>query len=100
MGRELEKTLLEIQNLIKVHGQRENTHTQSVLQIAHEIIEPCAKAARTLPDLKEILERDTARASEPAPLGMDEMVCPSCGNKALPWDRFCGECGQRFWEED
>lgn len=48
---------------------------------------------------RELKERDTARAPEPAPLGMDGMVCPLCGNKALPWDRFCGECGQRFWEE-
>lgn len=50
--------------------------------------------------IMELVERDTARAPEPAPLVMDGMVCPSCGNKALPWDRFCGECGQRFWEDE
>ena len=50
--------------------------------------------------IMKLKERDTARSPEPAPLGMDGMVCPSCGNKALPWDMFCGECGQRFWEED
>ena len=44
-------------------------------------------------------ERDTAKAPVPSPVGTDGMVCPSCGNKALPWDRFCGECGQRFWED-
>ena len=48
----------------------------------------------------ELKERDMARAPEPAPLGMDGMVCPSRGNKAPPWDRFCGECGQRLREED
>ena len=53
----------------------------------------------TPPEIMELKERDTAKAPERAPLGMDGMVCPSCGNKALPWDRFCGECGQRFWEE-
>lgn len=100
MERELEKTLMEIEHLIKVHEQRENTHTQSVLEQAREIIELCAQAARTPSDLKKILERDTAQAPEPAPLGMDGMVCPSCGKKALPWDRFCGECGQRFWEDE
>lgn len=47
----------------------------------------------------ELKERDTARAPEPAPLGDDGMVCCGCGKKALPWDRFCGECGQRFWED-
>lgn len=50
--------------------------------------------------IRELKERDTARAPEPAPLGIDGMVCPSCGKKALPWDRFCGECGQRFWEDE
>lgn len=50
--------------------------------------------------IRELKERDTARAPEPAPLGMDGMVCPACGKKALPWDRFCGECGQRFWEDE
>lgn len=54
----------------------------------------------TPPEIMELKERDTAKAPEPAPLGMDGMVCPSCGNKALPWDRFCGECGQRFWEDE
>lgn len=47
--------------------------------------------------IMKLKERDTARAPEPAPLGMDGMACPACGKKALPWDRFCGECGQRFW---
>ena len=54
----------------------------------------------TPPEIMELKERDTAQAPEPAPLGMDGMVCPSCGKKALPWDRFCGECGQRFWEDE
>lgn len=49
--------------------------------------------------IRELKERDTAQAPEPAPLGMDGMVCPSCGNKALPWDRFCGKCGQKYWEK-
>ena len=51
-------------------------------------------------EYRELKERDTAQAPEPAPLGMDGMVCPACGKKALPWDRFCGECGQRFWEDE
>ncbi len=54
----------------------------------------------TLEQIRELKERDTARAPEPAPLGEGGMVCPSCGKKALPWDRFCGECGQRFWEDE
>ena len=50
--------------------------------------------------IMELKERDTAKVPEPAPLGMDGMVCPACGKKALPWDRFCGDCGQRFWEDE
>lgn len=49
--------------------------------------------------IMKLKERDTAKAPVPSPVGTDGMVCPSCGNKALPWDRFCGECGQRFWED-
>lgn len=99
MEREVEKTLLEIESAIKSNERRGNTHTQSVLEQAREIVGMCAQAARTPSDLKKILERDTARAPEPAPLGMDGMACPACGKKALPWDWFCGECGQRFWED-
>ena len=46
--------------------------------------------------IRGLKERDTAKAPDPTPLGM---VCPTCGEKAFPWDRFCGECGQRLWEE-
>lgn len=48
---------------------------------------------------KELKERDTAKAPEPAPLGMEGMVCPTCGCKAVPWMKFCDECGQRFVED-
>lgn len=50
--------------------------------------------------IMELKERDAAKVPEPAPLGMGGMVCPACGKKALPWDRFCGDCGQRFWEDE
>ena len=56
--RELEKDLKEIEYLIYAHKERENTHTQSVLERAHEIIETCAKAARTLSELEELLFRE------------------------------------------
>ena len=42
----------------------------------------------TPPEVQELKERDTAK--KPV-LGPDEMVCPTCGNKAYPWDKFCGE---------
>lgn len=49
------------------------------------------------PDQIQILkERDTAKK----PLQSEEgMICPVCGSKALPWSRFCDECGQRWWED-
>lgn len=31
--------------------------------------------------IMELKERDTARAPEPAPLGMDGMVCMACGKR-------------------
>lgn len=48
---------------------------------------------------KELKERDTAKVPEPAPLGMGGMVCPTCGCKAVPWAKFCDECGQKFVED-
>lgn len=49
--------------------------------------------------IQELKDRDTAKAPEPAPLGMEGMVCPTCGCKALPWAKFCDECGQKFVED-
>lgn len=113
MERELEKTLMEIEHLIKVHEQRENTHTQSVLEQAREIIEMCAQAARTPSDLKEILERDTAKAPEEIQdaYGDTRLICPNCRNSVINYfnrsrpPQFCMLCGQRLkwrrmkWEE-
>ena len=108
MERELEKTLMEIESAIKNHEQRGNTHTQSVLEQAREIVEMCAKAARTPSDLKEILERDTARAPEEIQdaLGDGRLICPNCRNSVINYfnrsrpPRFCMICGQRLkWEE-
>ena len=50
-------------------------------------------------EIRELNNRDTAKAPEPAPLGMEGMVCPTCGCKAVPWAKFCDECGQRFVED-
>ena len=53
----------------------------------------------TLQEVMELKERDTAKEPVPYPVGADGMECRGCGKKALPWDRFCPECGQRFWED-
>lgn len=50
-------------------------------------------------EYKELKDRNTAKAPEPAPLGMEGMVCPTCGCKAVPWVKFCDECGQKFVED-
>lgn len=106
MERELEKTLMEIESAIKNNEQRGNTHTQSVLQIAYEVIEPCAKVARTLPDLKEILERDAAKApikdTNSGVRYTDDYICPNCGKHFTGTGiaEFCYHCGQRIkWED-
>lgn len=46
---------------------------------------------------QELKERDTARKPVQTE---DGMVCPICGSKAVPWSRFCDECGQRWWEKE
>ena len=108
MERELEKTLMEIECSIKNHEQRGNTHTQSVLEQARDIIAMCAQAARTLSELKEILERDTAKAAEEVQdaFGDGRLICPHCRNSVINYfnrcrpPQFCMICGQRLkWEE-
>ena len=46
---------------------------------------------------QELKERDTAKKPVQTE---DGMVCPICGSKAVPWSRFCDECGQRWWEKE
>lgn len=103
MERELEKTLIEIEHLIDEHERRGNTHTQSVLQIDHEIIEPCAKAARTLSELEELLARENGR--EITRSSRDNEVteyCSHCEREIIvSWNVeqdgyqiFCPNCGE------
>lgn len=88
MERELEKDLKEIEYLIYVHKERENTHTQSVLERAHEIIETCAKAARTLPDLEELLSRENTPEITRSPRDNDVTeYCPHCDREiTVSWN--------------
>lgn len=103
MERELEKDLKEIEYLIYVHKERENTHTQSVLERAHEIIETCAKAARTLPELEELLSRENTPEITRSPRDNEVTeYCPHCDREiTLLWDVkqdgyqiFCPNCGE------
>lgn len=103
MERELEKDLREIEYLIYVHKERENTHTQSVLERAHEIIEPCAKAARTLPELEELLSRENGQEITRSPRDNDVTeYCPHCDRETtVLWDVeqngyqiYCPNCGE------
>lgn len=80
MERELEKDLKEIEYLIYVHKNRGNTNTQSVLERVHEIIETCAKAARTLSELEALLFRENGQ-----------------GTTRSSRDNKCGECSRRTW---
>lgn len=54
------------------------------------------KTGLTPAEIMILKERDIAQKPEQTEEGM---VCPVCGNKALPWCRFCDECGQRWWED-
>ena len=104
MERELEKTLMEIEGAIKSNERRGNTHTQSVLEQAREIVGMCARAARTPSELKGILELHTPKHAvyesdgyadgEPV---YDIWICPNCGVKyEVDYDDydFCPNCGQ------
>ena len=99
MERELEKDLKEIEYLIYVHKERENTHTRSVLERAHEIIETCAKAARTLPELEELLSRENGPEITRSPRDNDVTeYCPNCGETIM----LCSMCDREpcDWTEN
>lgn len=76
-----------------------------VAQMAHdtrkrlEELKPYEDTGLDPEQIRKLKERDTAKAPEPAPLGMEGMVCPTCGCKAVPWAKFCDECGQKFVED-
>ena len=101
------RMISELKSLeVKHRNDKVFTGQLNITEMAHDVrkrleeLKPYEDTSLTPDKIMELKERDTARAPEPAPLGMDGMVCPSCRKKALPWDRFCGECGQRFWEDD
>lgn len=85
MERELGKTLMEIECSIKNHERRGNTHTQSVLEQARDIIAICAEATRTPSGLREMLMRDTTDGwipvEERLPEDGHEVLC--CDNAAV-----------------
>lgn len=87
-------------NILDIANQEGEEEFDEILKTISLGLKHYEDTGLTPKQIMELKERDTARSPEPAPLGMDGMVCPSCGNKALPRDRFCGECGQRFWEDD
>ena len=95
----------KIRGVLVKDGYEENALQTIVTKIdecyaAVALLKEYEDTGLTPEQIRELKERNTAKAPEPAPLGMDGMVCPACGKKALPWDRFCGECGQRFWEDE
>ena len=62
-----------------------------------EELKPYEDTGLTPEQIMELKERDTAKKPVQTE---DGMVCPICGSKAVPWSRFCDECGQRWWEEE
>ena len=56
-----------------------------------------SQCAKLMNQIHELKERDTAKKPVQTE---DGMVCPICGSKAVPWSRFCDECGQRWWEKE
>lgn len=48
--------------------------------------------------IRELKERDTAKAPKHAPTGYG-MICPICGNLVQVWQKHCGWCGQKLRED-
>lgn len=101
-----ETMIRELEKVEENHkDDRVFTGQLNIAEMAHDVrkrlkeLKPYEDTGLTPEQIMELKERDTAKAPVPSPVGADGMVCPSCGKKALPWDRFCPECGQRFWED-
>ena len=102
MERELEKTLLEIECSMKDHERRGNTHTQSVLEQARDIVTMCAQAARTPSDLKEILRTHAGWIPVEDRLPEDgTYLCTLAGELCGIEEPFTGMCGieNGIWDE-
>ena len=89
----------EIMRYTEYHAGKAVIKDRKLLPGAMEKLAAYENTGLTPEQIMGLKERDTARAPESAPLGMDGMVCPTCGNKALPWSRFCDQCGKRWWED-
>ena len=61
------------------------------------LLEEYEDTGLTTEQVQELKDRDTAKKPVQTE---DGMVCPICGSKAVPWSRFCDECGHGWWEKE
>lgn len=100
MERELKEYLMELEHLLQTYEGGEDAHARDTLQGLKEILTSCARAARTLPELEEILRRDTpvtVKAVYPM-MWLKWGACPKCGCTVydLPDELFCSRCGTKI----
>ena len=66
------------------------------LSEAMELLARYEETGLTLEQVRELKERYAAKEPVQTRYGM---VCPACGSMAFPWNRFCDECGQRWFDD-
>lgn len=85
---------IEARDIIKRMCKGDPTPIQlEALDIAYDIL----SIGLNPEQIRELKERDMPKKIE---INAVAPTCPVCGKKALSWDRFCRECGQRFWEDE
>ena len=97
-----------IRNLKKVEddhkGDKVFTGQLNIADMAHDVrlrleeLKPYEDTSLTQEQIRELKERDTAKAPKHAPTGYG-MICPICGNLVQVWQKHCGWCGQKLRED-
>ena len=98
-----------IRNLEKVEADHKNdkvfTGQLNIAAMAHdarkrlEELKPYEDTGLTPEEVRELKERDTAKAARPISDRSLYGICLNCGQTIFRDHRFCPECGQRLKED-
>lgn len=107
-----ETMIRELERVEENHkDDRVFTGQLNIAEMAHDVrlrleeLKPYEDTGLTPPEIRELNERDTAKAPREICDEYGYFVCPSCGNSIYASDdfeshKFCLNCGQRIrWED-
>ena len=100
-----ETMIRELERVEENHkDDRVFTGQLNIAEMAHDVknrleeLKPYEDTGLAPEQIRELLERDVAKAPKHAPTGYG-MICPICGNLVQVWQKHCGWCGQKLRED-